>query len=80
MYVKPEGVGEEFQEEEWEMSKVRLIEEFISKYRDYNYAKIDEERLFNNMSFFIKSSSGGACLKHKERHRPLAKFRMAERI
>jgi hypothetical protein len=39
-----------------------MIEEFMAKYREYNYDQVNEERFFNNMAYFIKCSSGNASL------------------
>ena len=60
------------------MNKIKLVEEFIQKYHPFKYE--NDERLYNNISSFVKISSGIISLKESVKSSPNKKHIMGERM
>lgn len=52
----------------------------MSKYVPYSYEKIDEERYFNNLSSFIKISSGACSLQPNNPSNSLSRYCLGRRL
>jgi hypothetical protein len=79
MHLRSDSFVKEISDDSLPVSKIQLIDEFMSKYRIYDYSKIDEELLFDNLSYFVKCSSGNVSLSRKVEDSHFGKFRLAER-
>lgn len=80
MHQRSETALEDISEDEWSVSRVRLVDEFMIKYMSYAYDRVDEERVFNNLSYFVKCSAGGLSLKKKHPSAPLDKYGLSNRM
>jgi hypothetical protein len=52
----------------------------VDKYVPYSYGKVDEERYFNNLSSFIKISSGAHSLQSNTYSNPLSRYSLGRRL
>jgi hypothetical protein len=59
---------------------VELVKEFLGHYAPYRYENVDEERYFNNLSQFVKTTSGAISLKRRTQHTPYGKFALGNRL
>lgn len=62
------------------MEKIQLVQDFLHNYVPYKYEKIDEEKLFTNLSMFAKISSGAQSLKKRPKHVPQARYLLGHRL
>ncbi len=62
------------------MEKIQLVQDFLHNYVPYKYEKIDEEKLFTNLSMFAKISSGTQSLKKRPKHTPQARYLLGHRL
>jgi len=67
-------------EEQYQISKIKCVKEFMTKYVPYTYEQVDEERYFNNLSSFIKISSGALSLKRHTKSLPINRYLLGQRL
>ena len=70
---------EDINEDEWSADRIKMIDEFLTKYRPYQYQKIDEERFFNNLGQFVKYGAGNISMKEKNNKSTLGKYQLENR-
>ena len=83
LFKEPESdnaMEEEEQEQEYDMEKVGVMEEFFKKYVPYDYGKVDEELYFTNLALFLKISSGVHSLVRPPRNHPLGRYSLGRRM